>query len=213
MSSPSKKTPLGIIFKNENVNEEMISILQQFHTYLPQTGDMQYDSQIFTSDQLTVERAVNTIASVCNGYTAEDRLKGINMQIADWHAGVKILDLIYHRFYSAQSDANHCTMYSDRSLINRRNVTNDTHSNYRANKDFFLLILQSRIILAAMKVLGLYSKESQPSLFNIPADIARKTNIQKLAILHEAAGIVVDQYVFAENNINKLINDVITEQE
>lgn len=84
---------MGIIFKSENVNEEMLSILQQFHTYLPKTGDMQYDGQIFTGDQVTVERAVNVIASVSNGYTPEDRLEGMNLQIADWHAGVKILDV------------------------------------------------------------------------------------------------------------------------
>ena len=71
----------------------MISILQQFHTYLPQIDDMKYDSQIFTGDQLTVERAVNIIASVSNGYTPEDRLEGMNMQIADWHSGVKILEV------------------------------------------------------------------------------------------------------------------------
>lgn len=87
------QTPLGIIFKSENVNEEMLCILQQFHTYLPETNDMQFDSQIFTGDQLTIERAVNVMASVSNGYTPEDRLEGINMQIADWHAGVKILEV------------------------------------------------------------------------------------------------------------------------
>lgn len=64
-----------------------------------------------------------------------------------------------------------------------------------------------------MKVLGIDSKESQPSLFNIPDDIASKTNVQKLAILHDATGLVVDKCVFAENNIDKLISDVITEQE
>ena len=54
---------------------------------------MQYDSQIFTGDQLTVERAVNIIASVSNGFTPEDRLEGITIQIADWYAGVKILEV------------------------------------------------------------------------------------------------------------------------
>lgn len=104
-------------------------------------------------------------------------------------------------------------MYSDRSLINRRNVTNDPHSNYRPDRDFFLLIVQSRIIAGAMKVLGLDSKESQPVLFKIPDDIASKTNAQKLVILHTAAGMVVDKYVFAESNLDQLINNVITEQE
>ena len=81
--------PLGIIFKNENVNEDMMAILQQFHSYLPQTSDGGVDGQMSSGDQLTVERAVNVISSVANGYTPE----GINLQQGDWHAAVKLLSV------------------------------------------------------------------------------------------------------------------------
>ena len=82
--------PLGIIFKNE----DMMAILQQFHSYLPQTSDGGVDGQMFSGDQLTVERAVNVISSVANGYTPEDdRLEGINLQLGDWHAAVKLLSV------------------------------------------------------------------------------------------------------------------------
>ena len=69
----------------------MLEILKQFQSYLPRSGDGGYDGQLFTGDQLTVERAINVIASVSNGYTPEDRLEGINLQLGDWHAGVKLL--------------------------------------------------------------------------------------------------------------------------
>ena len=71
----------------------MLEILQQFHTYLPTQADGGYDPQLFTGDQLTVERAVNVIASVASGYTPEDRLEGINLQLGDWHACVKLLSV------------------------------------------------------------------------------------------------------------------------
>lgn len=87
------KVPLGIIFKNENINEDMLIILHQFYTYLPTSGDNEVDPQLFAGDQLTVERAVNVIASVSNGYTPEHRLEGTNFQIGDWHAGVKLLSV------------------------------------------------------------------------------------------------------------------------
>jgi hypothetical protein len=58
------QAPLGIIFKDENVNQDMHSILKQFHSYLPRRADDKVASQIFSGDQLTVERAVNVIASV-----------------------------------------------------------------------------------------------------------------------------------------------------
>ena len=71
----------------------MISILQQLHTYLPQTADGGYDSQLFAGDQLTIERAVNVISSVADGYSPKDRLEGITTQLGDWYAGVKILSV------------------------------------------------------------------------------------------------------------------------
>ena len=71
----------------------MLSILQQFHTYLPRSAGNGYDSQLFSGDQLTVEGTVNIISSVSNGYTPKDRLAGITLQLGDWHAGVKILSV------------------------------------------------------------------------------------------------------------------------
>ena len=51
------------------------------------------DPQLFSGDQLTVERAVNVISSVANGLTPKDRLDGINLQLGDWHAAVKLLSV------------------------------------------------------------------------------------------------------------------------
>ena len=84
-----------MIFKDENVNEDMLSILKKFHSYLPTKADGQVDGQIFTGDQLTVERAINVISSVANGYTQKDRLEGINLQLGDWHAALKLLSVSY----------------------------------------------------------------------------------------------------------------------
>jgi len=72
MSKKSTKVSLALTFKN--VNEEMLAILKQFHTYLTESADGSCDPQLLTGDQLSIERAVNVIASVSNGYTAEDRL-------------------------------------------------------------------------------------------------------------------------------------------
>ncbi|KAK3746436.1 hypothetical protein QZH41_012148, partial [Actinostola sp. cb2023] len=47
MSQKSHKVPLGVIFKNENLNEDMLSILKVFHTYLPRTPDGGVDGQNF----------------------------------------------------------------------------------------------------------------------------------------------------------------------
>lgn len=79
------------------MTEDMLAILQKFHTYLPVLNDDQFDAQLFAGDQLTVERATNVIGSVANGYTAQDRLEGINLQLGDWHAAVKILEVSIYK--------------------------------------------------------------------------------------------------------------------
>lgn len=71
----------------------MIEILQQFHGYLPQTHNCGIDGQLFSGDQLIIERAVNIISSVANGYTRKDRLEEINLQLGDWHAAVILLSV------------------------------------------------------------------------------------------------------------------------
>lgn len=67
--------------------------MQRFFSYLPKTGNGGPDGQLFSGDQLTVERAVNVISSVANGFIPEDRLEGINLQLGDWHAAVKVLSV------------------------------------------------------------------------------------------------------------------------
>ena len=81
------------MFKNETINEDMLEILKKFQTYIPKCADGSFDPQLCTGDQLSVERAVNVVASQSNGYTPEDRLEGFNFQIGDWHAGLKILSV------------------------------------------------------------------------------------------------------------------------
>ena len=68
-----------------------MEILKQLQSYLPKQSSnnkTKFDSQLFPGDQLTVERAINVIQSVMNGYTPEDRL-----ELGDWHTGLKILSV------------------------------------------------------------------------------------------------------------------------
>ena len=43
------------------------------------------------ADQLSVERGVNALFELSNGFTPEERLEGLHLEIADWHAGNKFL--------------------------------------------------------------------------------------------------------------------------
>lgn len=94
---PSFKAPLGLLFKNENTNDDMIDILTELHQrYLPvmKTTDGSSNVEIevlqkvfFGGDQLTEERARNAKQGRADGDTEFERLEGLIPKVEDWHAG------------------------------------------------------------------------------------------------------------------------------
>ena len=62
-------------------------------------GDDQEDSQnVFTTqpivgDQLTVERGVNAILEVSNGFDGEQRFDGLHFEVADFHSSMKLIQV------------------------------------------------------------------------------------------------------------------------
>ena len=102
-------------------------------------------------------------------------------------------------------------MFSDRTLINRRNVTGDPKAAYRPNRDFLRIVLKSRVIAAAMKLLGLEDKSSLPSQYPPPPQTA--TRSQKYDYLMRISTAIVDEYIFQNGHVDELVRSVLTEQE
>ena len=87
---------MGIIFESEVSNEGIVNVLQHEQQYLPKVNEGEeviFAEQGLVGDQLTIERAVNAVKSMANGYTPLERLEGFHFGIADWHAGVKFLNV------------------------------------------------------------------------------------------------------------------------
>ena len=83
------KECLGIIFQNENTTEGINGVLHHLHTYVPKWIPENNQHKAFyneiglVGDQLTIERTVNCILSMANGFTPDDRLEGMHAEIAD----------------------------------------------------------------------------------------------------------------------------------
>ncbi len=87
---------MGIIFESEVSNDGIVKVLQHVQQYLPTVGKddkIKFAEQGIVGDQLTIERAVNAVRSMANGYTPLDCLDGFHFGIADWHSGVKFLSV------------------------------------------------------------------------------------------------------------------------
>ena len=85
---------MGIIFEDENNSDGIHKVLKHLHDQIPSASDQSktiYHNAGVAGDQLTIERAVNSILSTSNGFTSNDRLEGIHAEIADWHTDMKFL--------------------------------------------------------------------------------------------------------------------------
>ena len=104
-------------------------------------------------------------------------------------------------------------MYSDRTLINRRNMKAEPQSAYRPDRDFLEIVIKSRVIAAAMLQLGFTGKCSQPSKFTLPDNLHKQSKLSKLQYLHNAAALIVDKFVFDDKSVNKLLDQILTVQQ
>ncbi len=83
-----------MLFKNENLGEDMIDILRILHEWVPHTNDNGveiFDRVPVVGDQLTLERGLEGQFSVSNAYSKRGRLEGLFFQLADWHLENKFL--------------------------------------------------------------------------------------------------------------------------
>ena len=89
-----------------------------------------------------------------------------------------------------------CTLYSDRNLINRRNVKADVSSAANACRRFFQLAVESRIIAGALTVLGMSKIDDEnPSQNQYPPNLMSATRREKKEYLTRVATAVVDSFV------------------
>ena len=86
-----------MLYHNENDSDgfqQVLTALHQYYQYVSYYGDGDdrvYSSQGLVADQLSVERGMNALFELANGFTPEERLEGLDLEIADWHAGNKFL--------------------------------------------------------------------------------------------------------------------------
>ena len=104
-------------------------------------------------------------------------------------------------------------MFADRNLINHRNVRDDPHTAYRADRDFMVLEVTARVIAAAFLVLGLESKQDKPKHFTIPDNLASQSKFHQLQFLHKAAAKIVGEVVIDETMMNGSLEEMISIQE
>uniref|UniRef100_A0A1X7SZV1 Uncharacterized protein n=1 Tax=Amphimedon queenslandica TaxID=400682 RepID=A0A1X7SZV1_AMPQE len=77
---------------------------------------------------------------------------------------IEILEeVIWKKFYDTKSFMDKGSMAQLRNLIDRRNISADSESDYNACDDFFTVVVECHIIAAAMQYLKMATINDQPS--------------------------------------------------
>ena len=122
------------------------------------------------------------------------------------------LQLIYERFYSTASASDKCTLFSDRNVINQRNVKADAHDAYAPNKQMFLLAVKARIIACAMKTLGMEKIDSRPTSYIYPEDKSRSDRTAQRVYIKNLAVQIVGKFIVDEKSYNRVLQHVLAER-
>lgn len=94
-------------------------------------------------------------------------------------------------------------MYSDRTLINRRNVKSDVSSAVNPCRQFFVLEVKARVIAAALKVLGMDSHEGTATEYTYSDESSSKSDKKKY--LQFLATKIVDEFIIDESKNERIL--------
>ncbi|XP_065054579.1 uncharacterized protein LOC135683293 isoform X2 [Rhopilema esculentum] len=112
-NKPTQTTFHGCIYENENDSDGIQKVLHVLHELVPKKemeNEKLFAEQGVVGDQLSVERGVNCLLELSNGFTKEERLEGLHFEIADFQAAMKFLQLGFDNFYSGSAASDHCTL-------------------------------------------------------------------------------------------------------
>ena len=111
------------------------------------------------------------------------------------------MQVAFSHFYSAASTGDKCTLYSDRNLINRRNVKGDVDSVVNVARRFFLTEVEARVVAAAMTELEMDEFDSSPE--NDPTAKMWSRKEQK-EYLDRLSSNIVDKYIVDKEKREKI---------
>ncbi|KAI8515750.1 Protein unc-80 [Branchiostoma belcheri] len=197
--------PLGILEKNESKLEDMIAIMEEYQKYVPEGQKIPLEG-----DGLSNMRGVEAQDARRDGASAADRLEGLELVTAEWHAHVAALQDIFDEFYDPRSAREKGTLFQLRNRFDRRSVTKSTKDSFNPNREFIHFVSSGMLIMAVMETLGLTNVKGRPS--DAPRGIEANSLDSRRCYLRSAIGKVIDQHILLSFNTSAVVTEVETRQ-
>ena len=124
-----------------------------------------------------------------------------------------ICKVAFKNFYNTKSAGDKCTLYSDRNLINRRNVRENVDAAVNPCRKFFELEIKARLIASAVHELGMNNLSDSPTGEFCQPNLPEASDIEKKEYLHKVASRVVDSYVIRRENVESIFNSLLAAEE
>ncbi|XP_065064063.1 uncharacterized protein LOC135690430 [Rhopilema esculentum] len=214
MAMPTSSVFAEMIYEDENDTSGMQKVMTKLHDYAPcndSTNPTEFVEQGVVGDQLTVERGVSCLLQLANGFTQKERLDGLHLEVADFHAGMKFLQVAFDHIYSPKSSSDKCTMFADKVFINRRNVRTDVSQKVEGCKQFFNLEVTARVLTAYCKILGIKDVDDESDQNTVLDNVSMMSIKEKKELLDSLSAKVVDNFIIRKKRNASIVNQQIYE--
>ncbi|XP_062572276.1 uncharacterized protein LOC134234243 [Saccostrea cucullata] len=191
---------LDLMDKNENLHDDMISILEYIHQkYIAHTSGENaevIERKVFGGDVLTNERAYTAQLAMLNCETNYHKLGGIIHRPEGLHRMMNFLLFIYQEFYKPSSSFEQGTLFQLRNVIHRVDVTGKERvvEAFRAHFAFVEDALDAFILGAAMDVMGLEDINGSPQQFN-PNTLSLFSAEDQFSWFKKLAEAIIDKHI------------------
>lgn len=113
-----------------------------------------------------------------------------------------IQQVAFKYFYSGHSSGDKCTLFSDRNLINRRNVKEDVDAEVKA-----------RLMTATMQVLGMEDLQDTPRGEFFQPNLHDAVTCEKKEYLRKVASRVIDEFVVRKEKVEAIPDNLLSAEE
>ena len=120
--------------------------------------------------------------------------------------------MAFEAFYHSTSARDKCTLYSDRNLIDRRNVSSDVSHRVNPCKKFFALMIRARVVAATMKILGMEAVDGMPEKDVLSVN-GNSDKREKRKFIQSLAARVVDEFILRSSKVEDLMKKKGREEE
>ena len=123
-----------------------------------------------------------------------------------------VKQVAFDHFYNPSAYGYKRTIFSDRNLVNRRNVVTEVKSKNIACKSFIDLELDARVIAATLHEMNLKGVGDIPIDGTIPDGLTNAKPKGKRNFVYTLAGTIVDEFIFHDEKFSKMLKQLNKEE-